>query len=113
MDVLLFTTIPEHCRQTLHTAHTTPKTRSDLRRVNILIEFIRVIDTSHDESFGSADKAHKSGVIGLGDNVGRDTVTTSIPTSGQLTGNESTEGDSLGDEDTSSLLEANEPPPGP
>ena len=109
LNLLLVTSVLEHLCKTLHTAHTTTDARTNLRRVHILVQLVRIGDTGHVESFGSADQCPQRDTVRLGNNVLRDTVATGTPTTRDLSSDETTELERLGDEDASSLLELDEP----
>ena len=108
MDILLLSSVLEHGTEGLHTTHTGTKRSSDLGGVDVLVELVRVGDTRVDQGLHGAHEGPKSSPVSLSDNVVRDTESTSVPTRGDLTSDKSVESDSLGDENSSSLLELGE-----
>jgi hypothetical protein len=77
--------------------------------MHMLVQLIRVSDTGSVEGFGSADKTPKRATIDLSNNVIGDTVATGVPPSRDLTTDSSTELECLWNENTSTLLELEEP----
>ena len=77
--------------------------------MHVLIKLVRISDARHVESLRSADESPKRSTIGLSDDVGGDTVATSVPAGGDLSSHETAETDGLRNEDASTLLELDEP----
>ena len=75
----------------------------------MLIQLVRIRDTRGDERFHGADQCPECGPIGLCDDIFGDTVSSSVPSSRQLTGNDSVEFDRLRNENSRSFLEFDKP----
>ena len=73
----------------------------------MLIQLVWVSDAGHIE--GLADESPESRAIGLGNDVGRDTVSTSVPAGEDLTTNETAAANDLRDENECTLLEFHAP----
>jgi hypothetical protein len=88
LDFLLVATFLKHLGQAVHTAHTGAETSSNLGGVNVLIEFIRVRDTSVIESLSGGNERPDRNAIGASGDVLGDTVASSVPPIRELAGNE-------------------------
>lgn len=109
LDLLAIATILEHAGHAAHTTHATANRGTDLGWVHVLVKLIRVGDTRLVEGLGSAHEGPERRAVGLSDDVGRNTVTTSFPAGRDLPSDETVELDGLGHEDASALLELDEP----
>lgn len=93
----------------MHTTHTGTQRSTNLARVDVLVQLVRIGDTGHDQSLHSADQCPKSGPVSLGDDVVGQTESTSVPTGWKLASDDSVKLDSLGEEDPGTLVELDEP----
>ena len=109
LDFLLVATFLKHLGQAMHTTHTGAETSSNFGRMNVLIEFIRVRDTSVIESLSGGNERPDRNAIGASSDVLGDTVASGIPPIRELAGNEAVVRNGFRDEDPSTLLQLNEP----
>ena len=75
----------------------------------MLVKLVRVSDTRADKSFYSADEGPECSTISLSNNVFGNAITSSMPAGRDLTGNCSAKLEGLGNKDTGTLLQLNEP----
>jgi hypothetical protein len=69
LDVLLLATVAEHLRDRNDSTHSGTERRTDLTRVNVLVELVRVGNTSHHERFSDRDERPKGGAVDLRSDV--------------------------------------------
>jgi hypothetical protein len=77
--------------------------------MNMLVQFVRIGDSRHVESFGSADESPECSPICLGDDVVRNTVSASMPSGRDLSSDCTAEREALGYEHECAFLELEEP----
>lgn len=109
LNISLLSPILEHRAHRVHTTHTGTQRSTNFARVDVLVQFVRVGDTGHDQSLHSADQSPKGSPISLGDNILGQTESTSVPSGRKLAGDDSVKLDSLGEEDPGTLVELDEP----
>ena len=109
LDFLLVTTFLEHLSQTVHATHTGTQTSSNFGRMNVLIKFVRIRDTSVIESLSGGNERPDRNTIGASDDVLGNTVASTVPPIGELAGNESVVRNGFRDEHASTFLQLNEP----
>ena len=111
LHVLLVAAILEHLRHADHATHTASERRADLRRMDVLVELVRVGDAGLVEGFGSAHERPERNAVGLSDDVVGDAVATGAPSSRDLSGDGAAELERLRDVHAGTLLELGEPLP--
>lgn len=109
LNILLVATFLEHLCHTGDTTHSRANSSSDFRGMYMLVELIWIGDTRGVESLGGGNQCPESGSVGLSDDIVGNTVTASVPSSGNLSSDGATEREGLGDHDASTLLELGEP----
>lgn len=109
LNISLLSPILEHRAHRVHTTHTGTQRSTNFARVDVLVQFVRVGDTGHDQSLHSADQSPKGSPVSLGDNILGQTESTSVPTGRKLASDDSVKLDSLGEEDPGTLVELDEP----
>lgn len=62
--------ILEYAGEGLHTAHTTTDSRTDLVRVDVLVQLVRIGGTGHVEGLRCANESPEGRPIGLSNDVG-------------------------------------------
>jgi hypothetical protein len=108
LNVLFFATIAEHFRDGNDTSHSGSEGRTDLRRVNILVKFVRIGDSGHHESFSDGNECPERGAIDLSGDIVGNTESLVRPSGRDLTSDNTIESDSLGNLNLRSLLELDE-----
>lgn len=109
LHVFLVPTIFEHLGHADGSSHTAAERGTNLRRMNVLVEFIGIGDSRHVESFGSADERPQRRPIRLGDDVVRNTVSAGVPSGGDLSCDGTAEGEALRHKDECTFFELEEP----
>ena len=77
----------------------------------MLVQFIWISNTRRIKGFDSGNQCPQGGAIGLSDDVVGNSVTSSMPSSRNLTSDGATELEGLWNEDTGTLLELGKPLP--
>jgi len=77
----------------------------------MIVEFIWIGNTGRIKGLDSGNKCPQGGAIGLSDDVVRNSVTSSMPSSRNLASDGATELEGFGNEDTGTLLELGKPFP--
>ncbi|GKT45755.1 uncharacterized protein ColSpa_05936 [Colletotrichum spaethianum] len=106
LNRLVQVAVSVHATESASTTHTGSDAVTDLGNVDVLVELVGVGDTSRQQSFGDGHEDKQGDGVDLGHNVLGNTVSLSVPASRDLTGNKSVEAESLGDQEGSSLLHA-------
>ena len=112
LNALRLPAVFEHGGQVLYATHTTTQTGADFGRVDEFVELVRVIDAGHDRGLSGANQRPQSSPVGPSNDISRDTVTPCVPTGWKPTSGETAELECLWDENTSALLEFDEPSAG-
>ncbi|KAH3675812.1 hypothetical protein WICPIJ_009265 [Wickerhamomyces pijperi] len=103
LDWLVLVTVLEHTSQGGNTTHTGTRTVTQLGDVDVLVQFVWVLDTGRDEGFDGGNQDKQGDWVDLGDGVFGDTVTLGIPTSWNLTSNQTVESQGLWNVQNSTL----------
>lgn len=105
LNILLFATVSEHFRDRDDTSHSRTERGTDLTRVDVLVQLVRIGDTGHHEGFGDRDEGPERSAVDLGGDVVGDTERLVRPARRNLTRDETIESDRLRDLDLRALLE--------
>jgi hypothetical protein len=81
LNVLLLATVAEHLRNRDDSSHSGTERRSDLTRVNVLVELVRVGDSGHHERLSDRDERPEGGAVDLRSDVVGNTESLVGPTS--------------------------------
>jgi len=108
LDLLFIAMILKHLA---HANGATSKSSANLWRMGVLVQFIWIGNTGRIESFDGGNQCPKGGAVSLSNDVFRNSVTSSVPSSRNLTSNCATELEGFGNEDAGALLELGRPLP--